>query len=402
MIYVSPKSSVPRESLSALSPDDYLTWLRGEQLKELMIREGSADFVNQTGIRLTSVDGVPVYEVVDIDHAITDYVSRGLTDEQARNVVESIQRSHDWQQEINSQHRKVIKSLGVDLIARLQPKHQRLLGVPIDMMPVNYFNAGAGPVPRGGDFVVMNMGMAWLSVWCRWSLWKTSQPRSILLAMGEDAWASWSSQARVPYLLDKVENRHLLVDLCLADFIVNNNAHYSVLANLVSGRWGKDTDSERVEYARSIAHLILVFTLLHEFGHITEGHTDKLRTWMMVDPKHSSDDALSTRCRAMRSFEHEADQFAVRHMCLEEAPEDAWVHALILLFHLFEAARLAELNRGNWIAPQHQTHPLPNERVLRIFPAAFHGPSKEIAEGVARFLGSIGALLATEQKAAGG
>ncbi len=87
--------------------------------------------------------------------------------------------------------------------------------------------------------------------------------------------------------------------------------------------------------AASALFVQLQFVVLHEFGHIALGHTDKLREWIRDKQSFSDPKIFET----MRSYEFAADEFAVDAVLRNpQVEQNTLLHYLPSFFFLLHFA----------------------------------------------------------------
>jgi hypothetical protein len=324
--------------LLQMSPDDYAGW------SKRISAERHRDLVTGIpGLVCEIVDDMCVLVVTD-RQALADYlVERDGMDPllaalQARILSEGATHTAAVQSV-----RSVIRDVADGILQWGSPRLDRVKFVPIDVIASPMFDAGAGPVPSGGDVVLFGEGVlylpTWLNIWqaCKWGEgdqagFEAHQARTYLPKLAQTACTAAPPQSTLE-LMD---------------------------AFLLSGRIGWN---EVVITHVALSHC-LQFLLLHEFAHIVLGHTDKLREWSQSRPKIAE---LRRRWAEQRELEHEADAFAVHSMpppALHEDGSPAFemlmpaLTALFAFFHLSKSAEAADVER--------ETHPAAPEHLLRI------------------------------------
>lgn len=191
----------------------------------------------------------------------------------------------------------------IDLVG---DRHRGLKGVPVGIAPIPLFNAGAGAVPSGGEIVILNEGL--------WAL-------DTILAHFESVTSTGG-----------VDFTHRAIPL---SDIVRALSGGSPVAGIDQRPF---LDPAKEENLARIRFFLLMFVLLHEYGHISLGHVETLRQW----PPDSSlnREELLLRRAEMREWEHAADRWAaslIAHVC-KTGPH---LEGTAYLGHLFGILHLA-------------------------------------------------------------
>ena len=207
------------------------------------------------------------------------------------------------------------------------------------MLP--YLNAGAHPVPKGGNAILMNYGLSWLYDF--FNLVRAQQQNNSGL-LPKDSINELSRLAKA--IFGDETNRKEFITAFPRSIAIDPD---------ISLR-------SRIKMA-----MACLYVLLHEYGHIALGHTEDLRKWPRLEslPK----DKLHDYCDIMRKWEYEADKFAYDILCGEHAelgtPVPGQRFADMTVTDVFGIMGLAAGIEKRAEAPG-DTHPAPKNRLFRL------------------------------------
>lgn len=184
-------------------------------------------------------------------------------------------------------------------------EERRLRNVPVGFAAVPWFNAGAGPVPAGGEVVLLQDG-----------LWGLEYALAHFKALTDSNGDKWSIHSRA-----------------LIDWVRVFNKVPSTVPVSDPPSFGESDERG----FQALVEILLSFVLLHEYGHILLGHVDGLRS---APPEWTlSQDQLRRQRVSMRQAEIAADVWAVRKLQRAFKGNANW--SLILLVHLFAFLHVA-------------------------------------------------------------
>ena len=277
-------------AVQKMSPSQYIEFL--DHQAKLAFEKA---FLNhaKNGLGLKWVSGVPVGVVTDPEKYKTHLIRTTNCDERfAQLEIESLELQgpeHFGEQVLRC--RDVVSQCAATISDRPDLHEFKFSKVPVDLTILPFFNAGAGPVPKGGDIVLVHQGLMWLDTWmscwhlCSWNDQILDRDSEMMIIR-----ASLPALART--ILGIAEPKDGFVAIKLTAISALMNMEQQLLAFIAES------------YAWQ-------FILLHEFGHIALGHTQTLRRWR---PEHELSRAkLAARRAEMREFESAADLFAVKH-----------------------------------------------------------------------------------------
>jgi len=220
------------------------------------------------------------------------------------------------------------------------PGHEHLQAVPVGVPMIDYLNAGAHPVPNGGNAILMNFGLCFLHDYFI-SFLQTQQRHAGSLPPGAIGGLARLAKA----IFGDPENR--------TEF-------------LPAFPRSLQADAEIALQSRIKMALACLFILLHEYGHIALGHTDELRKWPRLYRLAASE--LQEYCGVMRGWEFEADRFAFDvlsgKMAVPGTPLPGTRTLNMVMSDVFGIMALA-IGSKTAESPD-DTHPLPKHRVFRL------------------------------------
>ena len=201
---------------------------------------------------------------------------------------------------------------------------------PVVHVAEDFLQAGAHPVPAGGNVITINQGLFSAPFW--------------VAALKRIVWGQ-------RFGLSRTDREELLAGLPPLSPLVMRGARGAVARpeileyqeKIRALRQGKNLDIDEA--------FPQLFVLLHEFGHIALGHTAEIRSWPSL-PEIQRQRTLDLLERS-RQLEHEADRFAAGRIGpLLPARESAQV-GLAFFFGMLHAHELYETQ-----APlESRTHP---------------------------------------------
>lgn len=213
----------------------------------------------------------------------------------------------------------------------------RLQQVPICMADCHLLNAGAIPVPSGGEAILLNSGITF-----------------------------GGGLARLIYKYSSQYGRSLT-----NQEIANTMSSFLHLARFVIG---VETDADSVASAIVLAHrellresrvdtrgaIISMFILMHEYGHVQLDHLEIVR---QINIDQLSERQRKSLFRVMRNCEYKADNWAYTRMleadwspCASKRDPDGRITAALSICLAFEFLYLAEVFRGSCESDS-DTHP---------------------------------------------
>jgi hypothetical protein len=221
-----------------------------------------------------------------------------------------------------------------NLCIRAEEEKRRLHNVPVQMGPCSILNAGAIPVPSGGECILLHSGIT---------------------RAGDLARLLYADVSKETMLAFSALSHHVTVGGASAKDV----AKAVELANAERSPSGIDTRG-------TIASM---FILMHEYAHVMLGHLELLRGVVFTTLSGKQKRGL---LEAMRHYEYEADEWAYArmldadwHLCsFERDPNGKMTCALGLTF-VFEILRIAELLQPNSNHDM-QTHPAAYDRKGRL------------------------------------
>jgi hypothetical protein len=197
-------------------------------------------------------------------------------------------------------------------------------------------NAGAMPVPCGGECILLNSGIT-----------VSGDLAALLYLFG-------SEDGRA------LTNREMAQ--AMAGFLAV--ARYATV-----GERDLEAVAMGIEVAREVRRasemdtrgtIMKMFVLLHEYGHVMLGHIDLIRN---VDFRRLSDREKRTFLGTMRECEFDADRWAFEKMlaadwspCAFERDPDGRITCAVSVFLVFQLFRLAAAF-GKQVDPEFSTHP---------------------------------------------
>ncbi|MFC2003133.1 hypothetical protein ACFLV4_04225 [Chloroflexota bacterium] len=165
----------------------------------------------------------------------------------------------------------------------------RLEQIPVGLASIPIFNAGAGPVPMGGEVIIINDG----------------------LRAGIDFLTGYYSK-----ISDELSEGTENIEDIIEAFITNSDevgAIFCAINGIASKvdsmpRFPIMYTEEQEAGIRRLNNMLMFFVLLHEYGHVILGHVEELRCsspeWKL------SKSELRKRYSKMRKWEIEADIWA--------------------------------------------------------------------------------------------
>jgi hypothetical protein len=226
----------------------------------------------------------------------------------------------------------------VRISSNLLGAYPHLNDVPVAVAVIPYLNAGALPVPSGGDAILMNLGLSHLN----------------------DFFIKHDN-----LLNQKADHAVIKQELtALAKAIFGSRRHFGAMIAAAPELLAADSEM-RLKSSCCMA-MATLFILLHEYGHIACGHTKELRKWPRLELQTYED--RIKYCETMRNWEYEADQFAHDAMMGKfvtngfSAPDASQVRRTIIDVFFTMA-----LSAGDVLSPDHTaTHPHPKVRLYRL------------------------------------
>lgn len=253
------------------------------------------------------------------------------------------------------------------LCAQLPDCRAMLRDVPIVIGAEPFFNAGASPVPNGGDFIMLNQGIfsapSWVGGLHR-IFWKKEY--------------GISDEQFVEIILD-------LPYLCLA-IMEGPGASATSLSTLQVWIRVRRRLGNKKEWTFDEAFPML-FVILHELGHIKLGHTTEIRSWPSLDNVNTNlKHRLLSQCRR---FEFEADAFAAQGI-LQLAEQKQRVY---LGMSFFFALLNTYERQTTAVPPRLRTHPPARDRFREVMKVIC--PGEDIA-GWTSFFFDVNKMLSYE------
>jgi hypothetical protein len=177
-----------------------------------------------------------------------------------------------------------------EIISKLPECRAMLRVVPLVIGPEPFLNAGACPVPHGGDFIMLNEGIFMAPSWV--GAFQRALFRKDFDISDDEAIQIFSD---LPHLSRAIMQGP-------EAYFSSPKPMQALVRNIELLGKEKDWTFHQV--------FPIVFVILHELGHIKLGHTTVIRDWPKPENLSKSLEygLLSTR----RRFEHEADGFAAR------------------------------------------------------------------------------------------
>jgi len=215
-----------------------------------------------------------------------------------------------------------------------------LQAVPVGVAMLDYLNAGACPVPAGGNAIVMNLGLAFFFDFFILVI-QTQQAHGG--SPPPDALAELSRLAKA--IFGDSRNRQEFVTAFPRSLQADGDIMFQA----------------RIKMARAC-----LFVLLHEYGHVALGHTDQLRKWPHLGslPPNERRKYLAT----MRGWEFEADRFALDtlagKMAAPGSPLPGPKTIRLTITDVFGIMAQADGLRS--VESPDDTHPLPKQRLFRL------------------------------------
>lgn len=277
----------------------------------------------------------------------------------------------EWQRERLKAHRDHLVSIGESVKAWIETKRAApaaagidLRDVPIGLADVPTCSAGAGFVPGGGAFILLNRGMIVLPSWFAAlrklpHVWNELDPRDegLLVPLGAAAVALKAMRS---------------VSLPGLNRFTHDLLRTGEFCSILSDSWHLPA-SAQFDGMRKENVLCERFMLGHEFAHIALGHTNRLSEWR--DDWDLPEEERLERLASVQQWELEADQFALavmldlsrdsrramhdfKHLFCTDQALDA-LFCLFALFHVDEV--LTEPRDAN-----ERLHPPAKERFLHI------------------------------------
>ena len=222
-----------------------------------------------------------------------------------------------------------------------EAERRRLRSVPVKMGECELLNAGAMPVPSGGECILLNSGIAY-----------SGDLAALLYLFGSEDGSALTKQQMAQ---------------AMAGFL-------AVARHATVGERDFGTVAMGVKAAREIRKeseldtrgtIMKMFILLHEYGHVVLGHVDLIRN---VDFRRLSDWERRSFLRTMRDCEFEADRWAFERMlaadwsaCAFERDPDGRITCVVSVFLVFQLFRFAAAFSKD-VDPELSTHPPATER----------------------------------------
>lgn len=224
------------------------------------------------------------------------------------------------------------------------PSHQSLESVPVGVAMLPYVNAGAHPVPNGGNAILMNFGLSYL-----YDFYNLFNERE---------------QDKSALTKDSVDQLTRLAQAIFGDDIARKEL---VAAFPRSINASPDIKLQsRIRMAMSF-----LYVLLHEYGHVAKGHTEQIRSWPSL--KLLPVRELHKYCEVLRQWEYEADAFAYDVLCGKHAEAGTPVPMRDFLdssiSSVFMVMGLA-VGLGKRVEAPFDTHPIPRKRLFKLFGVA--------------------------------
>lgn len=212
-----------------------------------------------------------------------------------------------------------------------------LKDVPVGISWQPYLQGGAGAVPAGGNIVLLHIGIDALPKFAAWML---SDEQSDSEQSGDTS---------------KIDRLRRWARHSLGTEYSSGGAQFQV-----QGHFDRRLTTAYTE-------LMMIFLILHEYGHIVHGHTATSRRWE-PDDRLSPEGRLQRRA-LQRQFEYEADRFAVDalrgiyiHNTTADMKRPQQEAALRMLFY-FLAIGCEPFDES----PDLLTHPPSLDRLKRIY-----------------------------------
>jgi len=321
-----------------LAPRQYVTLLAAE----LAHKEAQArlSVLHRGGFRSAYYDCSRFRIVFRKPHELDEYCSQ--VGDEAKNVTRRyLELAPSRWDELLS---KMISDHDCGVLSRFivnEAERGRLRSVPVRIGECELMNAGAIPVPSGGECILLNSGITF-----------SGDLAALLHFFG-------SEDGRA---LTKREMAQVM-----AGFLAV--ARYATV-----GETDVETVAMGIELARKARReseldargtIMMTFVLLHEYGHVLLGHVDLIRD---VDFRQLSNQERRAFFRTMRECEFAADRWAFQRMlaadwspCAFERDPDGRVTSVVSVFLVFQLLRLAAAF-GKQVDPEYSTHPPAAER----------------------------------------
>jgi hypothetical protein len=259
-----------------VTPQEYLEWLVDDMTRrQTDIWEA---FAAEAGQRVEFVNGVPNLRLVDEAQYRASLAAGGLTPEEVeqRLAVEASMSEEDWHIAA-AEYPERLRAVHRFALELLRGRAGRVAAVPIGVAPVPMLDAGAAPVPGGGDVVVVAAGLGQMFMWLALDV----------IALGNDGLGH--AIDRPPELGAAI--LRAMPGLARGIMYLQPCHDVVALAALVRDVWS----SLPLDVLERRSWIAEAFVVLHELGHVLLGHTGR-----------------ASGAEQARGHEHEADALAAR------------------------------------------------------------------------------------------
>ncbi len=287
------------DSVNTLNPDDYVAAMRYKAAQHELdswneVGTGAEASIDENGdIEIKIVDEEAYLQTLMADHGIDITMAQLIATNKKRG------------DESLKVFRNRIKQLASYVLRWTGKYATKLEKVPVDVLQDVDPNAGACPVPGGGDVIFVNEGFHHLRMWHIWNVISANVPEK------------WDGPIPT-YELFKMRVAPHVLHPKSESFRLTEELYKSASAEIEEHKLDRAYVRQRLsDYVTST----LQFLLLHEFGHVALGHTYEARDW----PKSQirlSDSERNLLIQRMHVFEFEADRFAVEAFVSEIKKQD--------------------------------------------------------------------------------
>lgn len=326
---------IPQLNVNAfsLTPKEYVEAQRAHAAQQTL------SLLDSPWAKWSVVNGVPHIHSVDRDLLLQQLIANRHSKDEAERFVALVTSST-----FNEMNRRGYDKLETritfcnEIAKRLLAGHD-LAHIPIGVAALPYLNAGAHPVPEGGSAILMNVGLSLLN----------------------DFFIKYENMLIAESDLDAIRSE--LAHLAKAIF--GSRKHFGAIVSATPQSLQADDDIRLTTGFRMA--MATLFVMLHEYGHIFCGHTDEMRSWPRLEIQ--TPEVRNKYYAKMRSWEHEADKFALDALLGSSADPEFGLPPKHLVHHsVLDVFMVMSLASGTNVSEAPTgTHPHPKTRLLRLY-----------------------------------
>lgn len=290
-----------KEKEQPRTPHEYLAELRRQRAQERVDEINAVD----AGINaFIDADGDIAFRIHDPDKYIEAMKSAGssrqLTPTQ---LISEMNQSLKLDKDFRRHIKEDVEMLRPLMVA----KYPRAENILFDFLPSSFVNAGAHPVPSGGDVVTLNDRFTQVGVWCDWIGWHYYD-------------SSNAAMQNIPSVIDDATVKEWQ-QTYESTFTKTHQLGLAILGapdtNPIIDRCSQELrEVGATSRGGFYSGFLMLIAAFHEFGHVVLGHTDWFRNRLddcaagYVPTPSTTADWL----QELRNFEYEADAFAAEFM----------------------------------------------------------------------------------------